>query len=157
MRTLLISLILCLFVPTVNSRGVTSYTEKNEAKRFEVVDVFVVRTTYYHAREPGYTYGTKVAWKEVKSAKVGRTCAVDPKKIPYGTKLYIPELKGILDDGVFRAEDCGSAVTSLKAIPKKLRKEINHVIDIFVESGKTMRLLERTMPKYMEVHVLREV
>ena len=35
----------------------------------------------------------------------GRTIAVDPKIIPYGTKVYIPQF-----DKVFIAEDCGSAI-----------------------------------------------
>lgn len=35
----------------------------------------------------------------------GRTIAVDPKVIPYGTKVYIPQF-----DRVFIAEDCGSAI-----------------------------------------------
>lgn len=34
-----------------------------------------------------------------------KTCAVDPKTIPYGTKIYIPELNLKLI-----AEDCGGAV-----------------------------------------------
>ena len=38
-------------------------------------------------------------------AKVNRTIAVDPRIIPYGSKIYIPELNYI---GV--AEDCGSAI-----------------------------------------------
>lgn len=37
--------------------------------------------------------------------QVGRTIAVDPNVIPYGTKVYIPEF-----DKVFIAEDCGSAI-----------------------------------------------
>ena len=36
---------------------------------------------------------------------VGKTIAVDPKVIPYGTKVYIPQL-----NKVFIAEDCGSAI-----------------------------------------------
>ena len=35
----------------------------------------------------------------------GRTIAVDPRIIPYGTKVYIPQF-----DRVFIAEDCGSAI-----------------------------------------------
>jgi 3D (Asp-Asp-Asp) domain-containing protein len=35
----------------------------------------------------------------------GTTIAVDPKVIPYGTKVYIPQF-----DRIFIAEDCGSAI-----------------------------------------------
>ena len=49
----------------------------------------------------GYTFtGTK--------AKYG-TLAVDPKVIPYGTKVYIKEL-----DKVFTAEDCGGDIKGNK-------------------------------------------
>lgn len=51
-------------------------------------------------------------------AKVKRTIAVDPKVIPYGTKIYIPALNFI---GV--AEDCGGAIKGNK-------------IDIFMSSYK---------------------
>ena len=36
---------------------------------------------------------------------VGRTIAVDPRIIPYGSKVYIPQL-----NKVFIAEDCGGAI-----------------------------------------------
>jgi 3D (Asp-Asp-Asp) domain-containing protein len=36
---------------------------------------------------------------------VGRTIAVDPRVIPYGSKVYIPQL-----NATFIAEDCGSAI-----------------------------------------------
>lgn len=49
-------------------------------------------------------YGDTITSTGVKPV-VGRTIAVDPKVIPYGTKVYIPEL-----DKVFIAEDCGSAI-----------------------------------------------
>lgn len=51
-------------------------------------------------------------------AKVRHTIAVDPKVIPYGSKIYIPSLGFV---GV--AEDCGSAIKSNK-------------IDIFMGSYK---------------------
>ena len=49
-------------------------------------------------------YGDTITSTGVKPV-VGRTIAVDPKVIPYGTKVYIPEL-----NKVFIAEDCGSAI-----------------------------------------------
>ncbi len=36
---------------------------------------------------------------------VGRTIAVDPRIIPYGSRVYIPQL-----NATFIAEDCGSAI-----------------------------------------------
>ncbi len=48
------------------------------------------------------------------------TIAVDPKVIPYGTKIYIPYF-----DEVFVAEDCGSAIKGNK-------------IDIFMDNAKNM-------------------
>lgn len=50
---------------------------------------------------------------------VGKTIAVDPKVIPYGTKVYIPEF-----NKVFIAEDCGSAIKGNR-------------IDIFMQDYKT--------------------
>lgn len=48
--------------------------------------------------------------------KVGRTIAVDPRVIPYGTKVYIPAL-----GGTYIAEDCGGGIKGNK-------------IDIFMSS-----------------------
>ncbi len=39
----------------------------------------------------------------------GQTIAVDPKIIPYGTRVYIPQF-----DRIFIAEDCGSAIKENK-------------------------------------------
>lgn len=50
-----------------------------------------------YCNDPETSTGTK--------PQVGRTIAVDPSVIPYGTKIYIPEF-----DKVFVAEDCGSAI-----------------------------------------------
>lgn len=73
------------------------------------------KATYYTKDEPGMngkgitSTGTKV--------EEGRTIAVDPKIIPYGTRVYI---EGI---GYRVAEDCGSAIKG-------------HHIDIYVDSAK---------------------
>jgi 3D (Asp-Asp-Asp) domain-containing protein len=115
---------------------------------------FLARVTFWSHREPFYTYGKRVASDPDLRAEEGRTAAVDPKKIPYEQKLYIPELEGVVGDGVFCAEDTGSAVVKLKAIPKKLRKDIQHVVDIYVDSLRKMNHLKNTMPPYMEVVLL---
>lgn len=40
--------------------------------------------------------------------------AVDPKVIPYGTKVYIPEFRDSPFGGVFIADDCGGAIKGNK-------------------------------------------
>lgn len=40
--------------------------------------------------------------------------AVDPKVIPYGTKVYIPEFRNSPFGGVFIADDCGGAIKGNK-------------------------------------------
>lgn len=60
--------------------------------------------------------------------KAGRTIAVDPKKIPYGTYLYVD------GHGVFIAEDCGGDIKG-------------HRLDIFVDTHKEAIQLGRKTVK----------
>jgi len=82
------------------------------------------KITHYTKDEPGMNgkgitaTGTKV--------KAGRTIAVDPKVIPYGTRVYI---EGI---GYRVAEDCGGAVKG------------NHV-DVYVDRTDGEHLLNVTL------------
>lgn len=62
-------------------------------------------------------------------AEEGRTIAVDPNVIPYGTKVLI-------DGNVYVAEDCGSAVKG-------------NIVDIYVED-------EKHETHYSEVFILEE-
>ncbi|MDY7043623.1 3D domain-containing protein [Virgibacillus sp. M23] len=64
--------------------------------------------------------------------KVGRTIAVDPNVIPYGTKVYIPEF-----NDVFIAEDTGGAINGNK-------------IDIYMSHGDVARKWGR---QQIEVYV----
>lgn len=65
-----------------------------------------------------------------------RSLAVDPKKIPIGTKIYIPEAKGMrlpdgtIHDGIFYAHDVGSGIDG------------NH-IDVFTGVGDNREVFER--------------
>lgn len=56
--------------------------------------------------------------------------AVDPKIIPYGTKVYIPEFKNSPFGGVFIADDCGGAIKGNR-------------IDVLLPNKKTARQFGR--------------
>lgn len=80
---------------------------KSEDLNSNVVTTMTVSATAYSG--DGITSTGKVP-------KVGRTIAVDPKVIPYGTRVYIPAL-----GQTYIAEDCGGAIKGNK-------------IDIFMSS-----------------------
>ena len=81
----------------VKSIGIKKKHTTKHASNFQLqgVQMQVGATAYY---------GDTITSTGVKPI-VGRTIAVDPKVIPYGTKVYIPQL-----NKVFIAEDCGSAI-----------------------------------------------
>ena len=78
----------------------TPRTEKKVSQSYKIKQMngtpMQVGATAY-ANDPITSTGTK--------PQVGRTIAVDPTVIPYGTKVYIPQF-----DKVFIAEDSGSAI-----------------------------------------------
>ena len=78
----------------------TPKTEKKVSQSYKIKQMngkpMKVGATAY-CNDPITSTGTK--------PQVGRTIAVDPNVIPYGTKVYIPQF-----DKVFIAEDCGSAI-----------------------------------------------
>ncbi len=122
-----------------------SCTAANPIKPLTKEQWITARITYY---TPESTYGKRVAWSKVKAAKEGVTIAAHPK-LPFGTKVLIPELKGVVGDGTFIVQDRGSAVTSRKASRGKA-----DVIDVFVNSEKRLRKMARTNPKYMKIHIV---
>jgi 3D (Asp-Asp-Asp) domain-containing protein len=103
------------------------------------------RITYYTPASP---YGDKVACQKTKRAKEGITVAAHPK-LPFGTRVEIPDLKGIIGNGSFIVQDRGSAVTSKKASYGK-----TDVIDVFVNSNQKLIKLAKTKPKYMRVCIV---
>lgn len=78
-------------------------TPKGKVLHFDSVGVF--EATAYMTMPP-YTYDTTATGTKV---HVG-TIAVDPKVIPYGTKMYIVSVDGTLVYGEGTAEDCGPAI-----------------------------------------------
>lgn len=107
-----------------------------------------VRTTYYCAAEDK-KWGDKVAMCPKLRAVAGITVAVDPKKIPYGTHINIPELGEVFGDPYFVAQDCGSAVSKMTASHGKTL-----VIDIYVDNRHTMNYFARNNEQYMDAFLL---
>ncbi len=88
--------------PTSTSRGETTRnpesTSKPEVNSGGAKNISVVSTAYCTGSIT--STGTKPRWGVI---------AVDPRVIPYGTKVYIPQF-----DMVFRAEDTGGAIKGNK-------------------------------------------
>ncbi|MEG2193160.1 MAG: SH3 domain-containing protein [Terrisporobacter sp.] len=97
----------------LSTNKVTTPTEKpedtNQGNSNQVSKTMTVKAY-------AYSYGSITATGTV--PKAGRTIAVDPKVIPYGSKVYIPQF-----DKVFIAEDCGGGIKGNK-------------IDIYMNSEK---------------------
>lgn len=102
------------------------------------------RVTFY---SPCTKYGSKVADPKVKRAVTGVTAAAHPH-FKFGTRIFVPDLKGIVGDGRFIVQDRGSAVTSKKASNGK-----TYVFDIFVTSRALVNKYKKLQP-YMDVYIL---
>lgn len=125
------------------TKQIEKYEEQNPKKRSKGKPQ-LARITYYCASEDG-KWKNRVSDQKVKYARYGTTVAACPS-VPFGTKVVIPKLRGIIDDGQFVVQDRGSAVTSKKASGGKLP-----VIDVYVRSREEMRNLARKLPRYMEI------
>lgn len=79
--------------------------EKEEEKGLGYKQIDVVATAYCPCEECSEGYGTMTATGV--TATEGRTIAVDPKVIPYGTNVLI-------DDKLYVAEDCGGLIKGNK-------------------------------------------
>lgn len=100
-----------------------------------------VRVTYYFVGEPGSAKTSK-GLRPVE----GRTVAVDPKVIPYWSKVVVPGW------GELRAEDTGRHVRSRKA--SKAWGSNAPVIDIFLRSkARYLEVMDRKPPMFMQVEV----
>ena len=95
-----------------NNKHKTNITYQNKQRHVKLVP----RTTYHtqgnvyiqngkHMKVSATAYSNDPITATGTKPTEGRTIAVDPKIIPYGTKVYIPQF-----DRVFIAEDCGSAI-----------------------------------------------
>jgi len=106
--------------------------------------VYTARITYYSTDGK---WGNRVACQRSKRAKEGVSVAAHPN-FKFGTKLYIPQLKGKIGNGNFIVQDRGGAVTSKKASRGKA-----YVFDIYVTSHSKIRKHAYSQPEYMKVYV----
>jgi hypothetical protein len=77
-------------------------------------------------------------------------CAVDPRRIPYGSKVVFP-------DGVFTAVDTGGAVITRKAARRAGRTAIERnalVVDRFFETKRQALVWANAHPEFITVQVI---
>jgi 3D (Asp-Asp-Asp) domain-containing protein len=111
--------ILALFTPVVNAKE------------------YLARVTYYWTYPNITSTGVK--------PQAGKTIAVDPKIIPYGSKVHIPEM-----NKTYIAENTGPAVVSKKASQGK-----TIVVDIYCKTKAEADVLIKKYPPYMKIQVLK--
>lgn len=103
----------------------------------------MARVTYYWPGNGGQS-GRQTSTGNV--AKCGKTAAIDPKIIPYGSKIIIPKMEKVLV-----AHDTGSAVVSRKA-SKRLGKDYI-VVDIFCENKAVAQRRIKNYPMFMKIQI----
>lgn len=107
----------------------------------------------YNARVTFYStdgrWGSRVADTKTAYAKEGITVAAHPD-FKFGTKVYIPALKGKFGDGIFTVQDRGVAVTR-----KRASRGRTYVFDIYVRSRSKVRVSAQDNTEYMQVYVIK--
>ena len=114
------------------------------AKDPQTAAIYKARVTYYSS-DP--KWGNKVSWTKIPKAKEGVTIAAHPK-FPFGTKVFIPKLTGVVGDGNFIVQDRGTAVTKKTAANGQ-----KYVFDVYVSNRSTINRLKNKVPMYVDVIV----
>ena len=140
-----------LFIPLFALASCATSKLSQESEMFSFLGE-KVKTEKYNARITYYSvgedkWGDKVACPKTHRAKEGVTVAAHPQ-FPFGTIVYIPKLKEVIDNGMFTVQDRGSAVTSKKAAKGKAL-----VFDVFVSNQHKMRKHANNRDMYMDVYV----
>jgi 3D (Asp-Asp-Asp) domain-containing protein len=100
---------------------------------------YMARVTYYW---DGYQTSTGA------KPTVNKTIAVDPKVIPYKSKIFIPKM-----GKTFLAQDTGKDVRSRRASRKLGRSNI--VVDIYCKNKKEALIYIKKFPMFMEIEVMK--
>lgn len=115
-KLIILFAVLALFMPSVNAKEV------------------LARVTYY--------WGDSIT-STGKKPICGKTLAVDPKIIPYGSKVSIPRLKK-----EFISSDTGPDV-----VKKKASKGKTIVVDVFCSSRAKAQWYIKNFPMYMRIKI----
>lgn len=107
------------------------------------VKKLIARVTYYWPGDGGQV-GTITSTG--RKAVCGKSVAVDPKIIPYGSEIYIPKMGKTLV-----AVDTGAWVKSRRASKKLGRNNI--VIDVFCANKSEAKRRIAKYPMFMEIQI----
>jgi len=140
MKFLLILSILLASCSPQNLNEVDGFIFKSKPNKI------TARITYYSIGED--KWGDLTACPNTPRAKEGITVAAHPN-FNFGTKVYIPDLKDAIGNGVFVVQDRGSAVTKKKAARGKA-----YVFDVFVKNQYRMNKHAYNRPMYMDVYII---
>jgi 3D (Asp-Asp-Asp) domain-containing protein len=131
--------LLILLMPLMASCAAVSEEVVEEPKYIEKI----ARVTYYWPGNGGQV--GRITSTGVR-AECGKSAAVDPRVIPYHSKIHIPKMGKTLV-----AVDTGGAVKSRKA-SRRLGRD-NIVIDIFCRNEAEARRRIREYPMFMKIKV----
>jgi len=133
MKKLVIALAMLFSIPTLASNVMIEIQPKKPAKKLKVR-----LTAYWIGQDPDTSKFKSSTGYTLKS---GKTCAVDPKIIPYGSTV-------IIDGKEFKAIDTGTAVIAKKASHGKLP-----VVDLFYKTERQAIVALANMPMHPWVEI----
>ena len=146
----LLHLISLTFLAASTPTNVDSHT-----KHFYSLDAYpkakkvMARLTTYSKNEKGGDRDTRRGISSTGKPLLNEySAAIDPKLIPYNSKIIIPSLNMKLI-----AQDTGKDVRSRKASKKTGRNE--PIVDIFFDREKDARIFANNNPKVVEIFIIK--
>ena len=133
MRNIVIAIAMLFSIPTLASNVLIETEPKKPTKKIKVR-----LTAYWCGQDPDTSRFKSSTGYTLKS---GRTCAVDPRIIPYGSTV-------IIGGKEFKAIDTGTAVIAKKASHGKLP-----VVDLFYKTERQAMVALGNMPMHPWVEI----
>ena len=133
MKAVLIAIAMLCSVPTLASNVMIEMEPKKPAKKLKVR-----LTAYWCGQDPDTSRFKSSTGYTLKS---GKTCAVDPRIIPYGSTV-------VIDGKEFKAIDTGTAVVAKKASHGKLP-----VVDLFYKTERQAMVALDNLPTHPWVEI----